>query len=153
MPKLQSRPGSRSTLGSQRRLKVSAPWCLPHFRTSCPPLPAPLSSLVFLMVSAVLSGPHDQVLRHSTAETSLCPFSPEQSGRQELKPTGRAPRLTAGRAAPSPSGVCSRVSERHASVGRSPGPPLSTVSVALHHSGLTPSRPFLVSHLHSCPQM
>lgn len=77
----------------------------------------------------------------STAETSLCPFSLEQSGQQELKPTGQAPRLTADREASSPSGVCSRVSECRTSVGRSLGPPLSTVSVAHHHSGLTPLLP------------
>ena len=35
LPKLQSHPGSTSTLGSQRRLKVSAPWWLPHFCSSC----------------------------------------------------------------------------------------------------------------------
>lgn len=49
MPSL-SHPGSRSTLGSQRRLKVMFP-------AAPASLPLLLPSLVFLMISAVLPGP------------------------------------------------------------------------------------------------
>ena len=63
----------------------------------------------------------------STAETSSCPFSPEQSDRQEQKLTGWACRLTCHREGSSPSGVCSRITECRISVRRSPGPPLNSL--------------------------
>ena len=67
------------------------------------------------------------MLGFSAAETSLCPFSPEQSDGQEQTLPGQACRLTPHREASSPSGVCSHVAACPTSVGRSLGPPLNSL--------------------------